>query len=384
MAKIKFNTDDVLPYLQQVAGVVNAKSSLPILSDILFTTQIDETTNERKFMLTASDGETWLSIYVEKHEFDENMRFCVNATDILKALANLKGSTIVMELDESTHTIKCSYENGHFSMPYDETNEYPKPNMNMEGACVKSINDTKLLKAIEKAGFATANDELRPVMNGVHFDFLNTCMVAVASDGHKLAKYTDLTITSEEIQPSGFTLPKKPSHTLLTILSSYNYDMDIELKYNDKCVYFACDRFSLITRLIEGRYPNYDAVIPKDNTIETTLDKNAFISALKRVLPMGNASSELVELSFQMGQLTLKTEDIDFSKSAKEDVNCDYASQEMTIGFKGSALLGVLQNIDGDEVKVQLKDATRAGLFKPSKDSDTTTYLSLLMPMLVN
>jgi DNA polymerase-3 subunit beta len=251
-----------------------------------------------------------------------------------------------------------------------------------DGAKTKLMDAKKMLTAIEKAGFATANDELRPVMNGVHFDFLPTCMIAVATDGHKLAKYADLTVTCDEIEPSGFTMPKKPCSTLLNVLGS-TVAGDIKVMFNDRCFTVNNTQFKMSARLIEGRYPNYDSVIPKDNDRIVTIAKNDFVAAMKRVLPMGNANSELVALSFSMGMMTISAEDFDFSKSASENVGCDYAQEEFTIGFKGSTLLQLLQNIDTDNVKVMLKDPSRAGVLCEDKPNGVYEYTSLIMPMLI-
>lgn len=382
MAKLKFVVDDLLPQLSQVVGVVNSKNSLPILNDVLFVTRIGNGADERRLSLTTSDSETWLTVYVPNAEFDTEMMFCVAATDIYKALANLKGKTVAMTIDESAHTVTCDYGNGHFSLPYEDAQDFPLPMAAPDGAKTKLMDAKKMLTAIEKAGFATANDELRPVMNGVHFDFLPTCMIAVASDGHKLAKYVDLTVTCDEIEPSGFTMPKKPCSTLLNVLGS-TVAGDIKVMFNDRCFTVNNTQFKMSARLIEGRYPNYDSVIPKDNDRIVTIAKNDFVAALKRVLPMGNANSELVALSFSMGMMTISAEDFDFSKSASENVGCDYAQEEFTIGFKGSTLLQLLQNIDTDNVKVMLKDPSRAGVLCEDKPNGVYEYTSLIMPMLI-
>lgn len=382
MSKIKFKTDDLLPQLSQVVGVVNSKNSLPILNDVLFVTRIGNGADERRLSLTTSDSETWLTVYVQNAEFDTEMMFCVAATDIYKALANLKGKTVEITIDESEHTVTCEYGNGHFSLPYDDAGDFPRPNMNADQMVEKKIGSERLLHAIENVGFATANEELRPVMNGVHFDFLQKGMVTVATDGQKLAKYTDLTIQNPNEIASGFTLPKKPAHIMLSVLS--NNQGDVDLKFNDKCVRFTHNAFCLTTRLIEGRYPNYDSVIPKDNEITTCINKASLVAALKRVMQMGNTNSELVCLAFTMGNLELSAEDFDFSKSARENVECDFASQEITIGFKSSVLLSILQNVDNEHVKVMLKEPSRAAIFKPATDAESYEYVSLAMPMLIN
>jgi DNA polymerase-3 subunit beta len=383
MAKLTINVDEVLPSLAQVAGVVNAKSPLPILSNVVFVTRMGASVEERAFSLTASDSETWVTMAVPSVAFDEEMRFCVNAADIVKVLSNLKGRQVEMVLDHESHTIKCSYGKGRFVLPFESTDDFPLPSMDMDGAYERYMNPANLQRALEKTSFAIANEKLRPIMNGVHFDLFNYGMVAVATDGQKLAKYTDKTVRLDVPDDSecGFTLPKKPVGLLLGLLNGC--DTEVKLTFNEKCVSVSNGDFKLLTRLLEGNYPKYDRVIPQDNNVETIVPKAEMIEALKRVLPMGNASSELVKLSFTMGTVTISAEDFNFSKSADENIDCDFASQELAIGFNGGYLLEVLQNIDGDDVKVCLKEPSRAGLFKPTDDDDTEEYISLLMPIFV-
>ena len=377
--KLVFEVDSILPRLAQCVSIVNTKNSLPILSDLF----IETNDLQGDIVITASDSETWLSVKADVVEADKDIRVCIGASDFYKALSNLKGKTIEMVIDESTHVVTCSHGKGHFSLPYDDANEFPKATpIDDDGETVttKVIDGSRVLRSLEKAGFAVANDELRPIMNGVHFDFLGNMMVTVATDGHKLAKYSDMTIQGD-MTPSGFTLPKKPSTTLMNILSGY--DGNIKVVFNDRAVVVNNKDFRMTTRLIEGRYPNYDSVIPKDNEIEVTVSKSDFVSALKRVLPMSNTSSELVSVKLSMGLLTLAAVDFDFSKSASEDIECDYSGAELAIGFKGSTMLSVAQNIDCEQIKIALKDPSRAGLFTPAKDGETTAYVSLLMPMLI-
>lgn len=381
MKIIKFQTEDFLPSLAMVNTVVLAKNALPILSDVRIETKADGNGGTYAELMT-SDSETWLQMKAPLAEAEVGVVICIEAKGLLQALRNLGGKPVTMEIDDSKHLVKCDYGNGHFSLPYEDAQDFPLPMAAPDGAKTKLMDAKKLLTAIEKAGFATANDELRPVMNGVHFDFLPTCMISVASDGHKLAKYADLTITCDEIEPSGFTMPKKPCSTLLNVLGS-TVAGDIKVMFNDRCFTVNNTQFKMSARLIEGRYPNYDSVIPKDNDRIVTIAKNDFVAALKRVLPMGNANSELVALSFSMGMMTISAEDFDFSKSASENVGCDYAQEEFTIGFKGSTLLQLLQNIDTDNVKVMLKDPSRAGVLCEDKPNGVYEYTSLIMPMLI-
>lgn len=376
MAKLKINVDSVLGSLSQVVGVVNTKNPIPILGDIVFHTSTAGLT------VTASDGETWLSIVVPCIEFDEPTKFCVIAADIYKVLSNLKGKDVEMVLDEETHTLKCTYGNGHFELPYEKSDDYPRPSMDMSDAITKEINAANIQRAIEKTTFAVANDRLRPIMNGIHFDFFEYGMVAVATDTQKMAKFTDKTTKSDGLDAfKGFTLPKKPCTILQGILNGC--DTNIDVTFNDKCAMFKNDVFAMRTRLLEGNYPNYELVMPKDNNIITTVNKSEFMEALRRVMPMGNATSSLVKLLFEMGKVTIFAEDAGYSKSADESVECDYATQAMSIGFNGNYLLETLQAIDGDDFKICLKEKVRPGVFTPINDDENEEYISLLMPIFI-
>jgi DNA polymerase-3 subunit beta len=206
-------------------------------------------------------------------------------------------------------------------------------------------------------------------------------MVCATSDGHKLARYKDKSITREDdgVIPN-FTLPKKPANILINILSTL--EGDIKLSFNDKAISINNKDFKLTARLLEFKYPNYDSVIPKDNPITITADKNSLLNALKRVLPMANDSSNLVELSFKQGNVTISATDIDFSKSAQEIVTCNSES-EINIGFKGSTLVEILKNINDDNIVIELSDPSRAGVFYSAFDLTRDEYLSLCMPMLI-
>lgn len=378
-------SDEILPSLAMVSSVVNPKNSLPILNDVRIETK-DDGNGGTILVFMASDSETWLQMKATCEESDKDVAICIEAKSFLQALRNLGGKLVEMTIDDDKHTVLCSYGNGRFSLPFANANEFPLPIATIDDAKEKRIDAQKLLTAIEKAGFATANDELPSVMNGVHFDFYPYGMVTCATDGHKLAKYTDLTITFDgDANPvvDGYTLPKKPCHTLISVLAN-TVAGDVKISFNDRLVAVNNTMFKMTTRLIEGRYPNYDAVIPKENNKIALVDKAAFVSALKRVLPMGNSNSELVALGFNSGNMTISAEDFDFSKSASEDVCCDYTQEPFSIGFKGSVLLQMLQNIDGDVVKLAMSDASRAGVISEDKSHECYDYTSLIMPMLLN
>ena len=376
--EIKVQAKSLAAILKTAAKVINSKNSLPILGDVLFETKGDV------LIATVSDSEQWLSQKCEIISCDQEFKFCVNATEFTSTINNLGDLPITITLDESKKVLTCEYNNGNgkFSMPYEDANEYPLSNIDTTDTKDYIIDGKKVLKAIEKTGFATANDELRPVMNGIHFDFFEDGMVCATSDGHKLARYKDKTITSnnENGTTPNFTLPKKPANILMTILSGL--EGDVKLSFNDKAISINNKDFKLTARLLEARYPNYEAVIPKDNPITITADKNSLLNALKRVLPMANDQSNLVELAFKNGCVTINATDIDFNKSAQETVTCDCES-EINIGFKGSTLAEILKNINDDNIVIELSDPSRAGVFYSAFELTRDEYLSLCMPMLI-
>lgn len=373
--EIKVQSKELLQKLKMAAKVVNSKNALPILGDFLIETKGDV------ILVTVSDSEQWLSLKCPIISCDGDARFCVASADFLRAIDNLNDVVVTLALEESTHTITCDYGNGKFTMPYENADEFPLANMNADDLKEIIIDGKKVLKAVELTGFATANDELRPVMNGIHFDFFADGMVCATSDGHKLARYKDKTITLDigETIPN-FTLPKKPSNILMSILS--NVEGDVKISFNDKALYVNNRDFKLSARLLDFKYPNYESVIPNNNTITVTADKNSLVNALKRVLPMANDASNLVELDFAQGQVTVSAKDIDFSKSASETVACD-CDTELKIGFKGSTLIEILRNISDDNIVIELSDPSRAGVFFSAFEMTRDEYLSLCMPMLI-
>jgi DNA polymerase-3 subunit beta len=375
--EIQLKAKELSAKLKLAAKVINSKNSLPILGDFLF-----EYKGNSLLYITASDGEQWLSQKMEATSMETSeFKFCVNAPDFQKAIDNLNDYLVKIVLDDNSQTITCDYGNGKFTIPYDNANEFPQANMDTTGTNDLIIDSKQILKAIELTGFATANDELRPVMNGIHFDFFTDGMVCATSDGHKLARYKDKSITMEDGGTTpNFTLPKKPANILMSVLNVF--DGQVKLSFNDKAISINNSDFKLSARLLDFKYPNYEAVIPKNSPITITIDKNSMLNALKRVLPMANDSSYLVELDFTNGQVTISAKDLDFSKSASETVTCD-CDTELKIGFKGSTLIEILRNINDDNVVIELDNPSRAGVFFSAFELTRDEYLSLCMPMLI-
>ena len=380
--KISFSVNDVLSQLAQVSSVCNPKAPIQILSDIVLKTFKDKT-DDICLMITGSDGETFVSMKAScNSDSDEDFVCALNAKDFVSTLRNLSGQVVTIECDEQSHTCKGRYSNGHFTMPYDDADSFPVPVTDKE-ANEMIVDAQRLLAAIASTEYAVATDELRPIMNGVHFDMTDKGLVVVATDGMKLSKYTDELINcNSDGEMKGFTLPSKPAHLATLLLSKR--EGDVKLSFGEKGVVISCSDFRIIARIQEGRYPNYNSVIPTANDLTPIVKKEDLLGALNRVMPMGSVANELVALTFENGKLTINAEDIDYSKSATENIDCEYNGEKFAIGFKGSCLYGVAQKINGDRLKFKISAPTNAALVVPIEQGNGVEYISLLMPMLLN
>ena len=360
--------------LAALARVINSKNSLPILGDFLFEIV------DGKLNLTASDSEVMMKTQVELTECDGDGRFCVGNHDLLEAVKGVSEQPITFDIDQQTNLAKINYQNGMFSLPVENADEYPQAQQVTEQAATITMQTTLLAELINRTLFATAQDELRPVMNGIYFDLTPEFLAVVASDGHKLVRNKVLTIRSE--QPAAFIMPKKPATLLKGVLGKQGGDTTI--RFDERNAEIVFEEGVITCRLIEGRYPNYNSVIPQSNPNQMTIDRQGLLAALRRVQPFSNDSSNLIRFHVENGTLQLDAEDYDFSKTATERMLCEYDGMPMSIGFKGSSFIEILSNFDCDQVAIQLADPSRAGLVLPSEQPEGQDILMLMMPMLLN
>ena len=360
--------------LNALSRVINSKNSLPILADFVFDIQ------DNVLHLTASDSENVMKTQVELIESDGNGRFAVGNHDLLEAVKGFSEQPITFDVDQQANIAKISYQNGMFSLPVESADEYPVTQTVSDSATEIVIESAVLAENITRSLFATAQDELRPVMNGIYFDLTPECLSIVASDGHKLVRNKILNIHSD--QPASFILPKKPASLLKTLLSKDGEDVII--RFDERNALIDYTDGEITCRLIEGRYPNYNSVIPQSNPNQLTVDRLGLLAALRRVQPFSSDSSNLIRFHVEGGTLQLDAEDYDFSKTATERMACQYEGQPMSIGFKGSSFIEILGNFDCPEVLIQLADPSRAGLVLPTEQSENQDVLMLMMPMLIN
>ena len=365
--EIKVNSNELAKKLEQVTKVVATKSAIPILSDVLVETK------GNVMLLTTSDSEVWLSVKCPLLGNFDGSRFCVNAHDILELVKNLNDREATISIDEESQQMLCDYGNGNFSMPYDNADEFPMPNTDRENAASVIVDGSQIMKAIELTSFAVGNSTVRPIMNGIHFDFSESGMVASATNTHKVA-----ICKNKNIKYDGhveFTMPKKPSVVLMSILSSI--EGEIKISFGASSISINNTNFKLSARLLEGRFFNCESLTKGIRPINVTIDKGSTLQALKRVMPATNELSNLVVMFFEKGQVTVTADNAMFGKSASETVTCDCDS-ELRIGFKCSDLIELFKNIDDENIVMEMEDSTKGAAIYASSTYTRDEYVSLL------
>jgi DNA polymerase-3 subunit beta len=372
--KFTVSSSALLSLLATTGKVISNKSSLPILEYFLMELK------DGKLTVTTSDLETTLIGSITVDNIEQEGIIAAPGKLMLDSLKEFPEMPLSIEVNDTTWEIKITWNSGHLSIPGASAVSYPS--VQTLGAECKTITlDVDLLVGgISKTIFATADDEMRPVMNGVYFDFKEDSLTFVATDAHKLVKYaTD----SANNFAASFILPKKPANLLRNLLAKE--DEPVEVSFDAKNVTFSLKSFKLVCRLIEGNYPNYNAVIPTANPNKVLIDRVEFVNGIKRVAVCSNPSTNLIRMDIAQNKVNLTAQDIDFSVSANETISCSYEGQPVTIGFKSTFLVEILSNIETPTVVIELADSTRAGVFKPVyDDQQSSEVLMLLMPMMIN
>lgn len=360
--------------LQTLAKVINSKNSLPILESFLFQVHNGQLT------ITASDSENVMQTSLALDQFDTDGNFAIPSHTVLDAVKELPEQPLTFEVNMNTYEVTAGYQNGQYQFTAQNADEYPQTAPMQNDVHAITIDAAALNNNINRTLFATDNNEIRPVMNGIYFDLTTDCLAFVASDGHKLVRCRDYSIKSET--PAAFILPKKPAMLLKNVLDKDSGDVVIKFNSSSAEIQFAEGKLSC--RLIEGNYPNYNAAIPNDNPNELTIDRKSLLSAIRRILPFASMSSQLIRFRLEAGMLELSSEDIDFATRAKESLVCEYTGSPLQIGFRGDFFTDILNSIDTDELKIKLGDPSRAGIVVPSKQPENEDVLMLIMPLLLN
>jgi len=374
--KFVVSSTELLNHLQAVSRVISSKNTLPILDNFLFKLENSE------LEITASDLETTLVTKMNLQNASETGSIAVPARILTDTLKEFPEIPLTFEINLTTLSIVINSENGKFTIVGQNAGDFPQmPVVKPDKKSSLEISPEIMLNGISKTLFATADDELRPVMNGIFIELSPDDMTFVSSDAHKLVRYKRTDGKAEE--SSSFILPKKPAGLLKNVLPKE--ENNVIMEFDDKNAFFTMTEYKLVCRLVEGNYPSYNSVIPVNNPNKLTIDRVEFLNTLRRVSVYSNQASNLVKLHLTGNQITVSAQDLDFSISAYERLNCQYEGEEMEIGFKSTFLLEILSNLSSNDVLMELSDPTRAGILLPAEvENESEDILMLLMPMMIN
>lgn len=356
--------------LQTLGRVIGTKNSMPILGNFLLQV------NDNKLTITASDSEITLYTTVELNESEGNMDFTINAKLLQDAIKQIDEQPIEIWVNPETLEVSVKYQNGQFHLAAQSAAEYPYWKELDGDIATIDMKAQQLYTSMGRVLYAVSEEQLRPVMGGIFFDYKEDGLVLVATDGRKMScnRIINLTTTT----PTSFILHKRPAHLLHTILQKEEGEVNIQ--FNKRNAKIESENYKMTCRLIEGVFPAYNSVIPQDNPYKVVVNRQSFISALRRVQIFADA----VKLNIDKGRITLSSRDLDYSQSGEESILSDYNGTPISIGFKGSMLLDLISNIDSEEIELHLADAGRAGLLVPTQQPENEHILMLFVPIALN
>lgn len=370
--KFIINSAVLLKELQKLSGVLSANNTLPILDNFLFDI------TEKTIKVVASDLETTMICSIPTEDKEEG-RIAIPARILIDTLKTFSSQPLTFLIDQNTFGIEINSDSGKYKLSGQNPDEFPKvPELENTGKTV--INSLVLSNAISKTMFACGNDELRPVMSGVFCELSTNQITFVATDAHKLVRHIRKDITNEK--SATFILPKKPLSLLKNNLTD---DFDVNIQYNETNVIFNYDNTVIVCRLIDGKYPNYDAVIPKDNPNKLVIDTDLLLRKIKRVALYSNKTTHQIRLKIAGSELQITSEDLDFANEADERLSCEYEGDDMEIGFNSRFIIEMLNHIGSEQVCIETSAPNRAGILLPlDGQSEHEDTLMLVMPVMLN
>ena len=370
--KFIVSSNYLLKQLQVLGGVINNSNTLPILDNFLFELK------HSKLTVSASDLESTMASTLEV-ESDSEGSVAIPAKLLLETLKTFPEQPLTFVIEDN-NTIEISSNHGKYALAYSSADEFPK-SISLDNPSTTVVVADVLATAISKTIFAAGNDDLRPVMSGVFFQFSTESLTFVATDAHKLVKYSRTDVKANET--AEFIMPKKPLNLLKGILAGS--DDNVSIEYNDSNAKFSFENSVLICRLIDGKYPNYEAVIPKENPNHLTISRNQFLNSVKRVSIFSNKTTHQIRLKIAGAELNISAEDIDYSNKAEERLTCDYQGDDMQIGFNSRFLTEMLSHLNADDVQLEMSMPNRAGILTPVDGLELgETVTMLVMPVMLN
>lgn len=365
----------LLKCLQSLSGVVGTNNTLPILDNFLFQL------NDKGLKITASDLETTMSVKIQPDMMDGAGEVAIPARTLLDIMKNFPDIPVTISVAEPNLLVEIRAGEGHYRLPGYKSDEFPTLPA-MENSMMWEIPADVLATGFEKTIFATGNDEIRLVMSGVLVDMKENCLTFVATDAHKLVRYRRMDVKSDSV--ASFIMPKKPINQLKNILGTMGEE-SVLVEFNKTNASFMFGDFILVCRLIDGAYPNYEAVIPTNNPNQMTVDRQLFLAALRRVAVFSSKATRQVRFKIAGQEVMLTAEDIDFNNEGKERFTCSYSGDDIEIGFNSRFFQEMLNNIDTEEVRLEMSSPSRAGILVPvNNQNEEEDILMLLMPVMLN
>ncbi len=370
--KFLVSSDELVKNLQVLRNVINNNNTIPVLDNFLFEL------HGNLLKITASDLETTMTANLEVSSEDEG-NFLLPAKLLVDTVKSLPTQPLTFLINDN-HTVDIVNENGKYSFSYTDAEDYPNP-IEMEDASIIGIPAGVLTDAISKTIFATSNDELRPTMTGILFEISPESLNFVGTDAHKLVKYERFDLRAD--QEANFIMPKKPLQILKNYLSGDAENVSIA--YDDKNAKFTLENVELISRLINGTYPNYRNVIPLENPNVLVIDRLQFLDAAKRISIFANQATHLIRLDIVGSELKISAEDLDYSNKAEERLTCNFKGEDMAIGFNSKFLIEMLSNLDSDEVAVNMSVPSKAAIINPIDGLEEGEKITMLvMPLMLS
>jgi DNA polymerase-3 subunit beta len=373
--KFIISSTALLRSLQKISGVLSTSNTLPILEDFLFAL------SDGKLTITASDLETTISVELDVDKHDDEGVIAIPAKMLLDIMKTFPEIPVTISVNMESLGVEIFAGEGKYKLIGHKSDEFPQVPV-LDNTSKIKLNGTQLVNAFNKTLFATGSDELRPVMSGVLCELDSESVTFVATDAHKLVRYRRNDLKSE--QPASFILPKKPLNHLKNIIPEDD-DAELSLEYNESNAVIVFDNITLTCRLIEGKYPNYEAVIPQQNPFKLSVGRKSLLSALRRVSIFGSKSTHQVRFKVTGKELLLTAEDIDYSSEAKERLTCSYDGQDIEIGFNSKFMLDMLSTLDNENIIIEMSAPNRAGILLPDdKDNEDEDILMLIMPVMLS
>jgi len=370
--KFIISSTTLLRGLQKVSGVLGTNNTLPILEDFLFEL------SDNKLCITASDLETTISVTLTADKSEGPGVIAIPAKmlqDIMKSLPEMPVTISVVDT-----SIEIFAGEGKYKLIGHQSDEFPQVPV-MDNTISLELNSALLVNAFNKTLFATGNDELRPVMSGVLLQITEESITFVATDAHKLVRYRRTDFSSQT--PTSIILPKKPLNHLKNVMSE-DEEVKVKMEINDTNAMLKFDDIVLICRLIDGKYPNYEAVIPTQNPYSLSIDRKNLLNAIRRVSIFGSKSTHQVRFKISGKELLLTAEDLDFSSEAKERLTCSYEGDDIEIGFNSRFMQEMLNTLEPERIIIEMSAPNRAGIIVSEKDTDDPEdILMLIMPVML-